>query len=77
MDIYVDKSFTIIAFHFLVLCINGDLRLVNGPTIQAGRLEICWNETWGTVCDNGWLQQDAVIACRQLGLNTRSMGIHY
>ena len=51
----------------LVLCQNGDIRLVNGTTFYEGRVEICWNETWGTVCDGFWSGFDAIVACRQLG----------
>ena len=54
-------------FLSLVLCQNGDIRLVNGTTFYEGRVEICWNETWGTVCDVFWSGFEAQVACRQLG----------
>ena len=55
---------------YTVLCHNGDIRLVNGATAFEGRVEICWNETWGTVCDGLWSTNDAQVACRQLGYST-------
>lgn len=61
---------------FSVLCNNGDVRLVatNGSTVDVseGRVEICFNETWGTVADDGWSTNDAGVVCRQLGYSRYS-----
>ena len=53
-----------------VLCNNGDIRLIGGSNRYEGRVEICWNETWGTVCDGLWSNVDAQVACRQLGYSS-------
>jgi len=53
----------------LGICENGDIRLVGGTTEFEGRVEICWNEVWGTVCDDFWSTFDAIVACRQLGFS--------
>ena len=53
----------------LGLCNDSDIRLVGGANEREGRIEICFNETWGTVCDNLWSTSDASVACGQLGFS--------
>ena len=48
-------------------CGEGDLRLVGGNNDREGSVQICHDDEWGHVCDDGWAKVDANVACRQLG----------
>ena len=48
-------------------CNESDVRLRDGPSKASGRIELCHNGTWGTICSDFWDNIDASILCKQLG----------
>ena len=43
------------------------MRLVGGLSSTDGRVEVFYNGAWGSICDNGWDMDDALVVCRALG----------
>ena len=54
-------------------CTTGDLRMVNNYNSHwhgrsEGRVEVCYNNQWGTICDYDWdSSYEAQTACYELG----------
>ena len=49
------------------VCSYGNAKIIGGPSVAEGIIEVC-NHTgqWHQVCDDGWSQEDALVACRSM-----------
>ena len=53
-------------------CSGNSVRLINGSNEYNGRVEVCYNGYFGTICQDNWSIEDARVVCRQLGFSTAS-----
>ena len=58
-------------------CTNGDIRIAGSSFTRLGRVEICVNSTWGTICDDYWDNSDASVVCKQLGYSPHGQHLDY
>lgn len=74
----VSSKLMVIAFIYTYMyqdCTDGVISLTGGKRRNEGRVEICINGIWGTVCDKFFDQQDAEVLCNQLGHS--NLGLYF
>nr|XP_014265201.2 scavenger receptor cysteine-rich type 1 protein M160 [Maylandia zebra] len=57
----------------LYLTCSDSVRLLNGSSLCSGRLEVKSNQSWSSVCEADFDQQDAEVVCRELGCGPPSV----
>lgn len=67
--LFTDTFFCVSIDTSTTTCNNGDVRLIGGPSSMLGRVEFCYNNIWGTICNDNWDDNDAQVVCRQLGFS--------
>ena len=59
-------------FHIAANCTHGQSRLQNGMNSTSGRVEVCVDGEWHTVCDKQFDSMAAGVFCTSLGLHFNS-----
>ncbi|XP_044194431.1 deleted in malignant brain tumors 1 protein-like [Thunnus albacares] len=63
-----------VSYHDWTLKAAADsVRLVNGTSLCSGRLEVKSEQSWSSVCEADFDQQDAEVVCRELGCGAPSV----
>ena len=81
-SLWMDKHIIIYRYYIAAIssfaCIidpcdeEGMLRLAEGKSDREGRVEVCSNGVFATVCGKKWGKPDAVVVCKQLGHSEKS-----
>ena len=54
-----------------------DLDVFDKGGLRAGRVEVCIGGRYGTICDDGWDNNDASVVCKQLGFSPYGNQLFY
>ena len=51
-----------------IVCTSGNIRLAGSESSGSqGRVEMCYNNQYGTVCSDSWDINEAIVVCNRLG----------
>lgn len=50
----------------IIVCTEGDIKLMGGTSPNEGTVVICRNSLWGVIAQQSWDVNDAIVTCRQL-----------
>ena len=68
------SSLILLSYRFLCIVLLLTVRLTGSGLQYEGRLEVYYNGTWGTVCDDYFGDVDATVACKSFG---SGLIVHY
>ena len=57
-------------------CEEGEVRMVGGEREGEGRVEVCVDGFWGSVCGDGFDQKAAFVICREFGYSKLQTSQH-
>ena len=43
------------------------VKLEGGPSLKEGIVQVYYNNTWGSICDQMWDKKEADVVCRMMG----------
>ena len=73
------KFYTLISVVYSTACVDGQVLLYNGsylsPNLTEGTVLVCYNNTYGTVCDDFWDELEARVVCTSLGYSGNGIAI--
>ena len=68
-QIYIGKHFFKVFFKSVVQACSKEGEVMLVPNKEEGRVEVCLEGHWGTLCGWRWTEQEARVVCKQLGFD--------